>query len=195
MINRNKRKPIYGVGVNDADYYTQKRVNGKFVSCRFYKTWQDMLKRCYYKKYQEERPTYKGCSVCDEWLVFSNFRNWMENQYWYMMELDKDLLFKGNKVYSPETCIFVSRQLNSFTKEHDATKRDYPVGVKLHKQSGKFQSRCNNPFTAKREHLGYFDCAKEAHKAWKARKHELACHWADIVGDERLKHALRNRYL
>lgn len=129
-----KRKPIYGVGINDADYVTQKNVNGKNVICHFYQTWKGMLERCYSAKCQEKQPTYKGCSVCEEWLTFSNFKEWMDSQYWYIMELDKDVLVKGNKAYSPETCIFVSSQLNLFTTDREKERGDYPIGVNFHKK-------------------------------------------------------------
>ena len=195
MINRNKRKPLCGVATNDADYYTQKRVNGKNVICHFYNIWSHMITRCYSETYQKKKPTYKSCTVCDDWLIFSNFRKWMDSQYWYMLCLDKDILVKGNKIYSPETCIFISKELNSFTTDSGSTRGNFPIGVHFHKKAGKFRANCNNPFTLKVESLGLFSCPNEAHKAWKARKHELACQWANIVGDERLKHALRNRYL
>lgn len=190
-----KRKPLQGVGFNDADYVVAKRVNGKSVFCPFYTTWANMINRCYSAKYQEKKPTYKDCSVCEEWLTFSNFKSWMENQYWYMMQLDKDLLFEGNKVYTPEKCIFISMQLNNFTTDSGVRRGGYPIGVHFNKKDERLRSQCSNPFTGKEEFLGFFDCPNEAHQAWKARKHELSCQWADIVEDERLKHALRNRYL
>lgn len=188
------RKPVFGVGVNDADYVTEKRINGKCVICPFYLSWRNMLQRCYSKNYQERQPTYKDCSVCEEWLTFSKFKEWMDSQYWYMMQLDKDLLVKGNKVYSPETCIFISRQLNTFTTESSAKRGEFPIGVYFNKKNERLHSQCNNPFTKKEEHLGYFDCPNEAHEEWRKRKHEHACKWADIVEDPRLKKALRERY-
>lgn len=189
-----KSNLVYGVGINDADYAIGKRIEGKLVFCPFYAYWSSMLQRCYSAREQERYPTYKGCSVCDEWLTFSNFKSWMKEQDWEDKQLDKDLLFKGNKIYSPEKCIFISGQLNSFTTECDSARGDYPIGVYFNKKAGKFQARCRNPFTKKREHLGYFDCANKAHEAWRKRKHELACQWAEIVEEPRLKQALRNRY-
>jgi len=102
------KKLVYGVGINDADYVTQKwetisYVNGKqkqnlVWECHYYRTWCGMLMRCYSAKHQERNPTYKGCSVSEEWLRFSNFKSWMERQDFEGMQLDKDLLFEGNKV-------------------------------------------------------------------------------------------------
>lgn len=82
---RKKPKLVYGVGINDADYPTTQRekVNGEWKitwRCLYYDRWVSMLTRCYSSKCHEKQPTYKGCSVCDEWLTFSNFRKWMEQQ-------------------------------------------------------------------------------------------------------------------
>lgn len=113
---------------------------------------------------------------------------------WKNNELDKDLLFPGNKVYSPDTCIFISGDLNKFLNENGSSRGEYPLGVSNHKTSGKIQAGCSNPRTGRREHLGYFPCPEEANKAWRARKHEHACWYADQQIDPRIAAALRARY-
>ena len=195
---------VYGVGINDADYVVEKRetvgyVNGKRKQnlvwiCPFYQAWKSMIQRCYSSKYQERSPTYKGCSVSEEWLRFSNFRTWMECQDWECKQLDKDLLFESNKVYSEETCVFVSGAVNSFTIDRGNDRGECMIGVDRHKASGKFQSRCNNPFTKKGEYLGLFIDELEAHKAWLKRKLELATLLAAEQTDERVANALVERY-
>jgi len=105
-----KRKPYprgltAGVGVNDAPYV----VRTKDWTCPFYSVWVSMLNRAYK---HPDRPTYEGCSVCEKWHLFSNFKRWMEIQVWEGLHLDKDILIDGNKVYSPETCAFVPNYLN-----------------------------------------------------------------------------------
>ena len=107
------RKPVFGVGTNDADYIIDRRIDGKRVACPIYRAWKNMLKRCHSDKYQKDRPTYIGCSVCKEWLTFSNFRRWMLTQDWQGKQIDKDIKFKGNKIYSPETCMFVTNKENT----------------------------------------------------------------------------------
>lgn len=196
---RKKEKLVYGFGVNDAPYEVQKfeNVGGsskRIWMCQFYKVWSDMLKRCYSIKYQDGRPTYKNCHVAEEWLTFSAFKEWMESQSWKGKELDKDILFAGNKIYSPKTCVFVTQLTNSFTVAHDGARGDLPIGVSWHKHSGKFQAICRNPFTGKREFLGKFSCQKIAHAAWKKRKHELACRIAELQDDIRVAASLRARY-
>lgn len=195
MSKHKNKRPLYGVGINDAWYVTQKTNNGTVSVCPFYAKWTDMLSRCYSASYHLRRPTYIGCSVCDDWLLFSNFRAWMDSQEWQGKELDKDILVKGNKVYSPETCVFVSQQVNDFTIEKPNKTSELPTGVSLCKNSGKFQAKCSNPFTKKRESLGYFTSKEDAHSAWKNRKHEIACAIADTQTDNRVAVALMTRYL
>ena len=198
------RKLVHGVGVNDANYAVVKfetigYVNGKqkqkrVWACPFYITWSGMLKRCYSSKLHERRPTYIGCSVSDDWLTFSNFRSWMMTQDWQDKHLDKDLLIEGNKVYGPDTCVFVSRMVNNFTLDSGSARGELLIGVTWHKPKEKFLSQCSNPFTKKNEHQGYFDCEQEAHEAWLKRKLELAYELAAIQEDSRVATALINRY-
>ena len=197
------KKLVYGVGINDADYAITEwktiEVNGvrkrKLVwVCPYYRVWHNMLKRCYSTKYQEKNPTYKGCSVSEEWLRFSNFRAWMECQDWDGMQLDKDLLLEGNKVYSKETCVFVTKVVNNFTIDRSNDRGEWLIGVNWHKGAGKFVSQCCNPITKKQEHLGYFMWEKEAHQAWLERKLELATLLAAEQTDKRVAKALVERY-
>ena len=197
------QKLVFGVGINDADYVVQKfetiEVNGarkrRLVwECPYYRAWVGMLRRCYSSKYQERFPTYKGCSVSKEWFTFSVFKCWMECQDWEGMQLDKDLLFSGNKVYSKETCVFVPSVVNNFTIDSGASRGEWLLGVCWHKGAGKLVSRCNNPYTKKQEHLGYFTCELEAHQAWLKRKLELAHLLAEEQTDARVGKALIERY-
>lgn len=165
---------VCGVGV-----YTKGKCkayeNGRRT--RTYHAWTSMLQRCYSSKYQAKWPTYIGCTVCDEWLEFQAFAEWYEvnrpdNDLSY--QLDKDLKFIGNKVYSPKTCLFVSQAVNKFTTDSGATRGEYMIGASWRKQRKKFQSCCCNPFTKKQEFLGSFNSELDAHLAWRKRKSELA---------------------
>ena len=197
------RKLVFGVGINDADYVVQKNetieVNGvrkqKLVwVCPYHRVWWNMLNRCYSAKFQKSNPTYKGCSVSEEWKTFSSFRAWMEKQDWEGMQLDKDLLFAGNKIYSAETCVFVTKAVNSFTTDRGNDRGEWLIGVCWHKASSKFMSQCCNPLTKKQEQLGLFDCEEEAHQAWLNRKLEMAHLLAAEQTDERVAKALIERY-
>lgn len=197
-------KLISGVGINDADYLTQ--LNETFVSpsgelrqrvlwrCPYYTKWTDMIRRCYSEKELLKRPTYKDCTVCEEWLRFSNFRSWMEAQDWEGKHLDKDLLDYGNKLYSPETCRFIPPLVNKFIKESRETRGKLPIGVCWHERDGKFVSQCSNPFNGKREFLGYFSTPEDAHLAWLKRKLILATEISLQLDDKDVARALINRY-
>lgn len=120
---------ICGVGINDAGYTVLETANvdgkPKIVwRCPFYVTWSSMMQRCYNKKHQtDNRPTYIGCTVIEKWHVFSVFKKWMETQDWEGNALDKDILFYGNKIYSPKTCVFVNQMTNSFFAHNNTEKR------------------------------------------------------------------------
>ena len=187
-----KRGLVYGVGVNDADYKIGGRVDGKHWKCPYYERWKQMLRRCYCPIYLNKQPTYKDCTVCDEWLTFSNFKAWMEQQDWYGKHLDKDLLVVGNKVYSPDTCVFVDQYINSFTTDRLALRGNFPLGVTF--KNGKYMSRCMNPFTGKKDYLGLFDTPEKAHKAWRVKKDSLAGMLASRCEDRRLRESLINMY-
>ena len=199
-----KKILVYGVGINDADYVVRKYKTIEYVDgkqkqklvwyCPYHRTWKNMLKRCYSSKFHERQPTYKGCSVSIEWITFSNFRAWMESQDFEGKQLDKDLLLEGNKMYSKETCVFVTRGINLFTTDRGASRGEWLIGVCWHKGEGKFVSMCRNPFTKKQEHLGYFNCELEAHQAWLKRKLVLAHELAAEQTDRRVAKALIERY-
>ena len=196
-----KKKLVCGVGINDVDYAVQPTENGKTKVCIYYRTWKHMLVRCYSEKYHIERSTYKGCSVCEEWLTFSKYKSWMETQDYEGKQLDKDLLVQGNKVYSPETCVFVSRQINMFLVERGADRGEYPIGVCYVKKSRDMMSEQSKPYRAiirvgsgTQKHLGYFSTPEEAHQAWLKAKIELAKGLAAEQTDPRIAKALISRY-
>lgn len=198
------KRLVYGVGNNNADYVVQKFetigcADGKqkqklMWKCPYYQAWQSMITRCYSAKYQERWTTYAGCTVSDEWLTFSNFKSWMEKQDWQGKHLDKDLLLEGNKIYSAETCVFVTPLVNTFVNDQGLKRGEWLIGADYHKASGKFRARCHNPYTKKEGHLGLFTCEQEAHEAWLKRKLELAHELAAIQTDERVAKALIDRY-
>lgn len=195
---------VWGVGINDADYVvavneTLCYIDGKrkirlIWECPFYRKWKGVLRRCYSDKLKAKQPTYKDASICEEWHLFSTFKFWMEQQDWENKHLDKDLLLSGNKVYSPETCVFVSGLVNTFVIERGADRGQWMIGVYWHQRDQKFVAQCSNPFTKKNEGLGRFVDELEAHKAWLDRKLEHAYALAAMQTDERVAKALVDRY-
>lgn len=191
---RKKSKLVYGIGVNDADYAVSPLAGRSQLRCHFYSTWKQMITRCYSKKYQARKPTYIGCSVCSDWLIFSSFKRWMISQDWQGKELDKDLLITGNKVYSPSTCVFIDATVNNFILDQASARGDCMLGVNFDRQSGKFRAQCCNPFTKKHKNIGRFKSEIDAHIAWKKQKHEFALELSKTQSDSRVVFALENRY-
>lgn len=190
---------VYNIGINNADYDVTRSevVDGKpkiVWRCPYYKVWYSMIERCYSAVYLKKRPTYRGCSVCDDWIYFMTFKAWMMSQDWEGKQLDKDILVEGNKVYSPENCRFIEGRVNNFIIDCAAARGEWPLGVHFHKECGKFLAQCQNSFTKKRQYLGLFTCPEAAHEAWRKRKHEIACALADLQDDPDIAQALRGRF-
>ena len=125
--------------------------------------------------------------------TFSNFKAWMEVQDWEGKQLDKDILFPDNKTYSEYTCVFVDQRVNSFLTDSNAARGSCMIGVSWHKRIEKYIARCNSG-SGDAAFLGYFENEIEAHLAWKAYKHKLACKLADEQVDSRVAEALRSRF-
>lgn len=193
-----KKKMVFGVGINDVNYkvvqtkYTDKIQKVLWI-CPFYVKWRDMLRRCYDKSYIKRNPTYNLCYVCDEWLVLSNFRKWMEARDWEGKQLDKDILIEDNKVYSPETCVFVDKKVNMFLTDRKTSRGEYPTGVYWSTQNKKFISQCSQG-SGRQKYLGSFNTPEEAYQAWREEKLRQAENLAAEQTDELVAKALINRY-
>lgn len=162
LMSTSRRLPIYGHGINNADYVTNAQVDGVKVICPLYNQWKAMLQRCYCLKWQERYPTYQGCSVVPEWLYYSRFMEWAETQDWQDKNLDKDLLVPGNKVYGPDTCIWVPGSINRLLLNSVKRRGIYPVGVSL--LDGKYIARLSVEGAATT--LGLYDTPELASEAF-----------------------------
>lgn len=183
-----KRKPIWGWGINDADYVVQPMVEGKRDSCPFYMTWKNMVTRVHDPAYRATRATYVGCSICEEWRYFMTFRAWMIEQNWQGKHLDKDILIPGNKVYSPDTCVFVPREINTLLCAADSIRGQYPRGVEFNKQRGGFRAQMYKH--GKPTHLGIFTTPEAAHAAYIKAKVIHVFEIAMQQTDQRIKDGL-----
>lgn len=187
------KKLVHGVGVNDADYNVSRYevIDGKYRrvwECPYYARWKSMLGRCFDQKQQERQKSMIGNSVCDDWLVFSNFRAWMVDKKWEGMCLDKDLLVEGNKEYSASTCVFIPNVMNTFFCHLSCS------GSSSVTRGGKFLCLCHNPITKKREYVGVFDDAEHAKSEWAKRKYEIGCEIIEIY-KEKLPKEVCDRFL
>ena len=135
---RSGQKLVYGIGIND--YVGNMSIKGKALVS--YKCWHAMIERCYSPILHIRRPTYIGCTVCDEWLYFSNFKKWYDENYREGFDLDKDILIEGNKIYSPETCRFVPQYINKILNKHCNHGGNLPCGIS--KNNNSYVARCRN---------------------------------------------------
>lgn len=144
-----------------------------------YICWHNILTRCFDSKYKEKYPTYKDTCVVDEWLNFQTFADWYYNNIYYVsnerMEIDKDIMFKGNKIYSPDKCVFVPRRINSLLINSKAIRGKYPVGVDMHR--GKFRARCNTLNGS--VFIGHYRSSEAAFNAYKKFKENYIKQVAD----------------
>lgn len=159
---------VFGVGcIGDGKHNSWE--NGR--QSPIYMKWKNMLERCYSSEWHEKQPTYTDCTVCDEWLNYQNFADWYIKNHpkdGCKYQLDKDLIAIGNKVYSPEVCIFVTSKINRFICENQRRKGKYLTGVYKESNTGKFKARYHT------RPLGVFDSEMDAHMAWRNEKYNLA---------------------
>lgn len=184
-------KSVFGVGFLGSGVFTSKTGGKQTLE---YIVWNSMMARCYGRLFQESNPTYVGCSVHPDWHNFQNFADWYVNQEFYGLgyELDKDLLCKGNKVYSAETCCLVPRQLNTLLNTKKRGKNGLPVGV--HKEVGSGRFRASYAKYGKAKYLGVFLTAGEARKEYLIAKREhiksVVSDWEGLVDKRVLKKIL-----
>ncbi len=155
---------ICGVGMIGQKYpasYIDK--NGKTQHTKGYDTFKSMIIRCYNSIYHEKEPTYKTAYCCKEWHNRDNFEDWLRKQSNYLLflrekfHLDKDILIKNNKLYSPETCCLVPQRINELFVKHKR-KQNLPVGV--HKNFNKYTAYCWDK--NKNIYIGSFDTKEDA---------------------------------
>ena len=187
---RSKRSLVYGVGVND--WAGAVKVDGKHIM--EYDLWKGMLRRCFSEKFKQRRPTYKDVTCSKEWLLIASFIEDVSKMKGYDLEgwqLDKDILVKGNKLYSKDTCCFVPHEVNSLLVKCDKARGEWPVGVSFDKSRRMFMASLS--INGKMKHLGLFPTAEEAFQAYKLAKEDqikvVAEKWKDQL-DERVYQAL-----
>lgn len=158
---------------------------GRFNSMNSQKAsqvWRGILHRCYSEnKHEKFKRNYHGCTVSCEWQNFQNFAEWYYGKYVEGYEVDKDLLYFGNKVYSERTCILIPQWLNAFVASAKAIRGESPVGVSERKGKNDFEAYCND--SGKRVHLGIYSTKEAAHNAWMSKKLSIALKNKHLMDD------------
>lgn len=185
-------KFVFGVGINDRKYSAN--VNGK--PTKEYDLWCNILRRCYDEKTRHKNITYIDCTVSDNFKNYSYFYEWCNKQVGFdniKWQIDKDILFKGNKSYSEDTCCFVPPEINKFFTDSRKTRGEYPIGIIFYKRNHKFVARC--AVKGKSKFLGHFSTKDEAFQAYKIFKEQrckiLAEKWKPYMNIE-VYHSMMN---
>lgn len=168
-----KRTIIYGVATNSPGKYAS-RVNSKRT--KVYQSWLGMIARCYSEINLINSPSYRGCTVCPEWLEFQNFAEWFDKNYIDGFAIDKDILCPGNKIYGPELCGFVPTAINTMLT-HSSRKKtayiDLPTGVTFCQFTKRYMAfMCSE---GKFRMLGRYDDPQ------KARERYLQCKKIEVI--------------
>ncbi len=159
---------VYNIGIVGTKY----PISECGVLTKEYKLWCGMLQRCYSDSYQKQRPTYEGCEVSDNFKSYEYFYEWCNKQIGFGNEgwqLDKDLLIKGNKVYSENTSVFIPREINQVLVKRTALRGEHLIGVYWHKRGKAFAAQVNKS-NGGSEYLGLFNTEIEAFNAYKIAK-------------------------
>lgn len=145
------------------------KING--IKKDSYKVWYAMLQRCYSECYKS-KPTYVECFVCKEWLVYENFEKWYNNNIYVVnneqMMLDKDILYKGNKIYDEKHCVFVPQSINKLFTKRQLHRGKCPIGVIFDKRNDTYIAQCNAD--NKRVYLGTYSNPNDAFAEYKKFK-------------------------
>ena len=159
---------VCGVGILGTKYPST--ING--VRTKEYGLWKRMLERCYSDYSKKRYPTYEDCEVSDNFKSYEYFYEWCHKQIGFGVEgfeLDKDLLIKGNKVYSESTCVFLPAEVNTLLVKNTASRGEHLIGVCWSKTANTFKATARKS-KGKQEHLGYFKTELEAFNAYKTAK-------------------------
>ena len=171
---------VHGVGIVGEE--SSRDSNGNKL--KEYFLWNHMLTRCYGKKAKLKLPSYEDCTASTNFKYFPYFKDWCSKQIGFGNEgwqLDKDILIKGNKIYTEDTCCFVPAEINSLFIKCDRSRGEYPLGVNYHKATRKFVAQIS--YRKIKTHLGLYDTAEDAFKAYKKSKEKLIKSLADKYMD------------
>lgn len=160
-------KSFYGVGIAGEKYPIT--MNGQ--QTKEIISWQHLLERGYSEKCKNINPTYKNVTVCDEWLYYPNFYEWLHSQdnfdKWIISNdwaIEKDIIIKNNKIYSPDTCCLVPQYVNNLFCKHDISRGDLPIGISYEKRSNMYIARVSKTQNKRKYvlHIGRYPTPEDA---------------------------------
>ncbi|EPF65944.1 hypothetical protein [Pseudomonas syringae] len=168
---------VCGVGYNSISRRKAMGLPYHATTCRAYRRWIDMLRRCY----ESYDPAYSGCTVCKKWHDFQEFADWFTAQPYANepdAELDKDILDRLNRIYSPELCSLVPTLINQMFRDTRSQRGNLPIGVKEGPRRKGFTARISK--YGKQVHLGTF---KDIFSAFEAYKEAFSAYYSEIADE------------
>lgn len=181
---------VQGMGINIGKYPC---TNGK-KEVKEYIVWKSMLSRCG-EKFWKRQPAYVGTTCSDNFKSYEYFYEWCQEQIGFKnvdengnsWQLDKDIICRGNKLYSEDTCVFVPQRLNKLLIKSDSARGEHPIGVSFNKKLKKFVSTCyiNEKYA---KYLGLYETSEDAFHVYKAFKEAYVKNVA-----EKYKHTIDSR--
>lgn len=173
VVKNNSVPRSYNIGICDI-----KDIKGDLD--KEYRFWQSMLRRCYAKEWKEKHPTYQDATCSKQWLYFSNFVEWSHNQEnWKFIishkvgfNLDKDIICKHNKIYTPQLCCYVPQYVNKIFTRHEAKRGAYPIGVNYNKKGDCFEAYWGDPYEGRKSLYG-FSTPEDAFEQYKINKEKV----------------------
>lgn len=204
---KNKDYLVQGFGINDSEEIITWRIDGKKYFCPYYSKWRGALSRC--NNTNGLSPTYEDCEVSLDWKYFTDFKKWATVASFGRpkdLDLDKDILVKGNRIYSPETCVFVPSYVNRVLVDNRSNRGTLPWGVSYSPKDKRSKSERIKPYRVeitsfnKRTWLGNFFTPEEAHAVWQLNKAEaiekvINKYATEFCFDERVADALMARVI
>ena len=158
---------IHGVGYKGED---EKLIENNI---KIYQAWCAMIQRCYSQTNEVMKETYKGCTVSDNFKYFPYFVEWWglnkisdDRDY----QLDKDILVKGNRLYSEDTCALVPKEINLLCIKRNKARGELPIGVTYCKNSGKYKAQFSKYNRV--VNLGLYHTPERAFLAYKEAKED-----------------------
>ena len=151
-------RTIRGIGyLGEGEYMTNQSLHER----RAFGIWCGMIDRVYNEEKRSKYETYSDCIICDEWQNYQIFREWYDKEFYQVgterMHLDKDILVKGNKFYSPDTCLIVPQRINMLFLQKP-NKYNLPSGI-----SPMANNRYRAEYNGKK--VGNYDTLEEAIQA------------------------------
>jgi len=182
-------KTLYGIGFLGEGKYTCDDI--------WYDHWRAMIERVNIKNNNFHR-TYADVTIYEEWYNYQNFAKWAEENYYITqnirMELDKDILLKGNKTYNPDVCVFVPQPINTLFVKADKSRGNLPIGVYWHERDQEYRAQCSyitDNGTRKNKWLGGYNNPEDAYLAYKKFKEshikEIADRYKEYIPEELYK--------